>query len=91
MRIWDASSGELLQTIQAHPDWVFSVAWSVDGSKLASSSRDHTVRIWDVATQQLLQTLVGHDGYVYATDWSPGDELVSSSEDVTIRRWSPNP
>jgi WD40 repeat protein len=48
------------------------------------------VRIWDVASQQLLDTLEGHVGYVYWAEWAPDDLLVSSSEDVTIRLWSPS-
>jgi WD40 repeat protein len=89
VRIWDASTGELLQTLDQPSNWTFGVSWSDDGSKIAAASVDHKVRIWDVASEQLLATLVGHVGYVYQTDWLPDDSVASSSEDVTIRLWSP--
>ncbi|MBO5838950.1 MAG: hypothetical protein J6R06_04665, partial [Bacteroidales bacterium] len=46
--IWDAKSGQRLQTLEGHSDWVNSVSWSPDGKYLASGSRDETVRIWGV-------------------------------------------
>jgi WD40 repeat protein len=88
-RIWDASTGALLQIIQVPAEWTFGVAWSADGSKLATACGDRTLRIWDIANNQLVQTAVGYQGYVYSADWSPDDGVVSASQDVTIRLWSP--
>jgi WD40 repeat protein len=49
--LWDVKSGEWLRTFQGHTNGqVYSVAWSVDGSELASACTDLTVRIWDVST-----------------------------------------
>ena len=31
----------------AHSDYVFSVAFSPDGSKIVSGSRDETIKVWD--------------------------------------------
>lgn len=41
-----------LQTLEGHSHSVNSIAWSTDGSRLASASYDKTVRIWDPATGQ---------------------------------------
>ncbi|KAK3307177.1 NACHT domain-containing protein [Chaetomium strumarium] len=46
-----------LQTLEGHSDWVNSVAWSPDASRLASASRDKTVKIWDPTTGQCMATL----------------------------------
>jgi hypothetical protein len=47
VRIWDASSGDELATLDGHHDGVWAVAWSPDGRLLATGSRDRTARIWD--------------------------------------------
>jgi WD40 repeat protein len=39
---------------------VTGCAWSPDGSKLASSSRDKTVRVWDVGDAREVSKLEGH-------------------------------
>src|SRR5262249_47789486 len=46
VRIWDAASGEELLTLKGHSSWVWSLAFSPDGKRLYSGSRDRTVRVW---------------------------------------------
>ncbi len=46
LKLWDAKTGDLLQTIEAHTGPVRVVSWSPDG-KLLASSGDGTVRLWD--------------------------------------------
>ncbi|HEY4034344.1 MAG TPA: hypothetical protein VGL94_10310, partial [Ktedonobacteraceae bacterium] len=36
IRLWDVSTGECLKVLQGHSAWVRSVAFSPDGSLLAS-------------------------------------------------------
>ena len=46
----------LIKTLQ-HKDFAESVAFSSDGSRLASGSEDGTVRLWDTKNGELLKTL----------------------------------
>ena len=41
-----------LQKLEGHTDWVKAVAFSQDGSLLASASDDRTVRLWNPSTGQ---------------------------------------
>ena len=49
-----------LQVLAGHTDWVRAVAFSPDGTQLASASYDGTVRVWDAATGTALRTLADH-------------------------------
>ena len=57
-------SGKALQTLKGHTDWVYSVAFSPDGQRIVSGSRDKTLKIWDANSGQELQTLKARDGTV---------------------------
>ena len=49
-----------MQTLEGRTDEVRAVAFSHDGSLLASASIDRTVRLWNPHTGQEMQTLEGH-------------------------------
>jgi WD40 repeat protein len=71
-----------------HDQRVRSVVFSPDGTKLASSSDDHTVKVWAVETGICLQTLTGHQGTVWCVAFSlDGQRLASGSEDETLQLW----
>ncbi|KAJ6036021.1 hypothetical protein N7540_000300 [Penicillium herquei] len=79
-----------LQTLEGHSRLVTSVAWSLDGSHLASGSDDDTIRIWDPVTGQCISTLKGHGDRVTSIAWSPdGSQLASGSHDKTVKIWNP--
>ncbi len=40
------SIGTTLLTYRGHSKFVFAVAWSPDGTRLASGSSDNTVQVW---------------------------------------------
>jgi WD40 repeat protein len=64
------------------------VAFSPDGTRLASASYDETVKVWDVASGQELRTLRGHTGSVRSVAFSPdGARLASASSDNTVKVW----
>ena len=56
VKVWDAATGSLQQTIEGHSDSVTSVAFSHDLKLLALASHDRTVKVWDAATGSLQQT-----------------------------------
>ncbi|KAG6857060.1 hypothetical protein H0H87_010025 [Tephrocybe sp. NHM501043] len=49
VRIWDVSTGALLERLRGHRDSVYSVAFTPDGRGLVSGSLDKTLKYWDVS------------------------------------------
>jgi WD40 repeat protein/tetratricopeptide (TPR) repeat protein len=77
-----------LFTLIGHASCVTSVAYSPDGRRLASGSRDGTARVWDALTGAELLALKGHTGYVTSVAYSPdGRRLASGGNDGTVRVW----
>ncbi len=58
VRVYDPNSGGHVATLTGHADWVYGVALSPDGAKLATASADGTVKLWNTAENRLLATLV---------------------------------
>lgn len=70
--------------LRGHRDRVLSVAFSRDGSLLASASEDHDARIWDVATGQSLLRLQ-HNYKVRDAEFSPdGRWVVTAAGRATV-------
>ena len=77
-----------LKTLVGHQSSVNSVAFSPDGSLLASGSDDNTVKLWVISTGQELRSLTGHIWPVFAVSFSPdGRLLASGSNDADVKLW----
>ena len=88
IQIRDLASRTLVKTLLGHSDAVFALAFSPDGSRLASSSYDRVAKLWDVATGKELRTFQEHNGPVYSVVFTPdGMRLVSASGDGTVKVW----
>jgi hypothetical protein len=67
---------------------VSAVAYSPDGTQLASASQAGTVKVWDAHSGAEIATLRGHTDSVLSVAYSPdGTRIASGSTDNTAKIW----
>ena len=72
----------LIHTLRGHRGAVGTIAWSPDGSLLATSSKDGTVRIWDGASYRHLYTITGHEGGARAAVFDRHGRVLATGNDT---------
>jgi WD40 repeat protein len=91
VRIWDAATGKLLQTIKC-PEGVWSIAFSPDGKRMATGGFDDTIKVWDADTGKELLQRNGHERTVTGVAFSPdGQRLATCGLDGLVKIWPATP
>src|SRR5207253_1214039 len=62
-----------------HAEKIFAVAYGPDGKRLATASKDQTVKLWDLDNGHELLTYTGHDDLVRCVAFSPDGTKVASA------------
>lgn len=85
-------------TLTGHQSEAFAVAWSPDGTILASASRDRMIRLWQMRNDETIgdpiTTITGHRGAVHDVAFAPvggsvaEPVLASASADQTVCLWT---
>ncbi len=75
--------GQLLHELLSHREVIRDLKFAPDGSmRLASASRDGTIKMWDLADDgNMYKTLKGDSKWLYACAWSPDAKLLASVGD----------
>jgi WD40 repeat protein len=90
VRLWDAKSGECRFILVGHTDSVMAVAFSPDGSLMATGGFDRTLRIWDISTGQCRARVEELPSHMSAVDWSScttANKVVISCGDGSVLMW----
>ncbi len=80
VKVWDATTGQLLLTYSGQAGNIRAIAFNPDGARIASASDDGTAQVWDATTGQVLLRLTAHSDVIYDVVFSPdGKRLASAS------------
>jgi WD40 repeat protein/tRNA A-37 threonylcarbamoyl transferase component Bud32 len=91
VRIWDAKTGTLLQTLTGHRNGVNGVAFGPDGARLASGDIDGTVRVWDTGAWRLVLTLADNTDGLNCLAFSPDGARIAGAGGGVVRVWDARP
>lgn len=87
-RMWEVSTGQLIQVYQHEKGGMSSVAFSPDGKYILTAGHEKIVYLWDVESGKQLRQLIGHTDVIFTAKFSPdGKYVASASVDGTARLW----
>ncbi len=94
VKFWDVQGYEEARVLRGHVlaghlDEVLAAAYSPDGTRVATASRDRTAKSWDASTgAELLQYREGHEFTTATAAFFPdGKRLLTTAIDNTTRIW----
>lgn len=86
IRIWD-KSGQPLQALTGHTQSVLGLAVLAD-KKLASVSRDRTLRFWNIANGCCERSVTAHQGAVLAVASLSNRMIATGGADALVKLWN---
>ena len=88
IQVWEAYGRKEPVSLKGLGRWVYSLAFSPDGEKIATRGQDNNIRLWDAETGAHSATLEGHSGFISGLAFSPDSiTLATGAADQTARLW----
>ena len=88
VKIYDPTSGNLIESLDGHQKDVTAIAFSKDGKHIASGAQDGSIMIWEALTGNAVMQMDGHVDAIENLTFTPDDQrLISSSDDATMKIW----
>ncbi len=83
----DAASGELLNVVCAHGSRAEAVAFSPDGSRLASLTREGELKVWDTPEEPIPVVIPPSNDNINAAAFGAGGSLLATTGWGSVKVW----
>jgi WD40 repeat protein/tRNA A-37 threonylcarbamoyl transferase component Bud32 len=84
IQLWDAATGETLNSWAAHEFGLITMALSPDGSRLVSTGTDGFIRLWNPESGAELAAFSGENSSPLSPAWLPDNERLALSFDNNL-------
>ena len=94
VKLWDTLDWSEITTLQ-HDEWLWAVAFSSDGTLLATGDHRGQINVWDLQNQHAVTQLHVGSNPVYTVQFSPNDQILAGAgyegkvKLWTVRNWKP--
>lgn len=90
IQFYDTKTLALTDTVKAHVDLIYELAFSNDDRNILSASSDGMVKIWNAKAPHELKMTLPHSGYIYSAKFHPSKTtlVVTAGIDGIIRVWN---
>jgi WD40 repeat protein len=85
--LWDIATGEELFALPRHVGPIHATAFHPSGRIGATAGRNRMIRLWDLDARKEIGRLLGHGEAVRDIAFASPSQLVSTSQDGTMRVW----
>ena len=88
IKIWESSTGSLINQFQNHKDWIYGCSFFDKNSKIVSAGLDTQIVISDSKSGKILESKKGHNaGISYSLVTKDENYLVTISLDKSLKIW----
>ena len=89
IELYDAKTWRILYTLKGHTDYIMSIDWNADSTKLAGAGLDQTIRIWDINSGTETQQFKRQKPATFSNIvlWSDDQQRVIALGDYNIEIW----
>ena len=93
LKVWDAATGQEIQTLEGHSGHLTCVAFSLDGQRIAAGDASDPrkpggeVKVWGAETGREIWTLTGHTRKVSSLAYSPDGQRLASAAQDEVKLW----
>jgi WD40 repeat protein len=90
IKIWNASTGNKINTLYDNNNTVVSLSISFDNKKIASCGPDCNIKIWDKNSGKKIKALWNNNCWIYSLCFFSKDNnlILSGSDDSNIKIWN---